>query len=209
MPDPAGLALDPARAATVFDIDVLRVARVYAEALLTAAEKGGRVDEVWGQLEAIAGRSTLHGGGQAGAAHLLAGTLIPRGRRVEIIRKAFAGADPLVVNFLLVMNDHNRLDEFRAAVVVFRELMDERARRLRVQVTSAVPLTDGERDKVKAMARERFNDMDPVLVESVDPAVLGGIRVQVGDQVIDATVRTRIESLKHQLLTRSSHALRR
>ena len=61
------------------------------------------------------------------------------------------------------------------------------------------------RTKVRGLA---FN-LEPMLAESVDPTVLGGLRVQVGDQVIDATVRTRLESLKNQLLARSSYALRR
>jgi F-type H+-transporting ATPase subunit delta len=86
--------------------------------------------------------------------------------------------------------------------------MDERARKVRVQVVSAVPLTDGEREQVNEMVRRRF-DLEPVLVETVDPAVLGGVRVQVGDRVIDATVRSRLDALKDQLLARSSYAIRR
>src|SRR5207253_5733241 len=160
-----------------------RVARVYAEALLNAAEKQGKVDEVWEQFAALTGH-----GGPTDAATLLTSTAIPRARRGEVIRLAFAGrVDDLLFNFLMVLNDHQRLDTLRAAAAVYHELMDERARRVRLDVKSAVPLTDAEREQVKELARRRFN-LEPMLAESVDPTVLGGLRVQVGDQVIDATV---------------------
>jgi F-type H+-transporting ATPase subunit delta len=197
--------LDPTRAPSVFDIGVLRVARVYAEALLNAAEKVGRVDEIWAELATV-----VHGGGgSVDPITLLTHTAIPRRRRGEIIRLVFAGkADDLLFNFLMVMNGHQRLDTLRAVAAVFHELKDDRARRVSVQVRSAVPLTETEREEVRELARRRFG-LEPMLAESVDPAVLGGLRIQVGDQVIDATVRARLESLKNQLLARSSHAIRR
>src|SRR5947209_5513000 len=202
--------LDPTHAASVFDIDVLRVARVYAGALLNAAEKKGKVDEIWEQVAALIGAPRRRGENAADPVALLTSTAIPRGRRGEIIRLVFAGkVDDLLFNFLMVLNDHQRLDIVRAVAAVYHELMDQRARRIRVQVRTAVPLTDVERTKVKQLARDQFRDMHPVLVETVDPEVLGGLRLQVGDRVIDATVRTRIESLKNQLLARSSHAIRR
>src|SRR5262249_17381755 len=134
---------------------------------------------------------------------------VPRGQREAIIRKALTGrVDDLFLKFVFVLNHHDRLAIIRAVASVYRELMDERARKVRVQVTSAVPLTDGEREEVGKMVERRF-ELSPVLVETVDPAVLGGLRVQVGDRVIDATVRSRLDALKDSLLTRASHAIRR
>jgi len=201
--------LDPAQAASVFDIDVLRVARVYAEALLNAAEKAGKADEIWDELFALVGSPLRRSDSPADPVALLTSTAIPRGRRDEIIKKALGGkVDPLLLNTILVLNDHQRLDILRAVAAVYHKLIEERARRVRVQVKSAVPLTDGERERVKEMARNRLR-LDPLLVETVDPSLLGGLRVQVGDRVIDATVRARLDSLKNQLLARSSHALGR
>jgi F-type H+-transporting ATPase subunit delta len=197
--------LDPTRAPSVFDIDVVRVARVYAEALLNAAEKKGRADEIWEELATL-----VHGGGgSVDPITLLTHTAIPRRRRGEIIRQVFAGkADDLLFNFLMVLNGHQRLDTLRAVAAVYHELKNDRAKRVGVQVRSAVPLTEAEREQVKVLARRRFG-LEPILAEAVDPTVLGGLRIQVGDQVIDATVRTRLESLKNQLLARSSYAIRR
>jgi F-type H+-transporting ATPase subunit delta len=200
--------LDPTQAPTVFDIDVLRVARVYAQALLDAAEVQGKVDEMWEHFVVLVGNPLRRSDSPTDPMVKLV-VDIPRNRRVEIIRRALGGrVDPLFLNFVLVLNGHQRLEIIRPVASVYRELMDQRARTVRVQVLSAVPLNDAERGELKEMARQRFQ-MDPVLVEKVDPAVLGGVRLQVGDRMIDATVRTRLELIKDQLLTRSSHAIRR
>jgi F-type H+-transporting ATPase subunit delta len=200
--------LDATHAASVFDIDALRVARVYATALLDAAEKAGKSDLIWDHFTTLVGQPLRQTDSPTDPMVLLV-VAVPRGRRDEMIRKAFAGrVDDLFLNFVLVLNHHNRLEIIRPVAAEYHELMEQRARRVRVQVQSAVPLTDAERDQVKAMARERLN-LDPILVESVDPSLLGGLRVQVGDRVIDATVRNRLDTLKNQLLTRSSHAIRR
>src|SRR5947208_3007397 len=129
--------LAPAPAPSVFDIDVVRVARVYAEALLNAAEKQGKVDEIWDELVALVGPTARHGDRATDAVALLTSTAIPRARRGEIIRLVFTGkVDDLLLNFLMVLNGHQRLDTLRAVVAVYRELMDERARRVQVQVKS-------------------------------------------------------------------------
>jgi F-type H+-transporting ATPase subunit delta len=134
---------------------------------------------------------------------------IARHQREHIVRKALGGrVDPLFLNFVLVMNKHDRLGIIRPVAAVYRGLIDERARKMRVQVLSAVPLNDAERSQIKEMARRRWQ-LDPVLVEKVDPAVLGGVRLQVGDRMIDATVRARLDGIKNQLLARSSHAIGR
>lgn len=200
--------LDPTQAGSVFDIDALRVARVYAEALFNAADKVGKIDLMWETFVALVEKPLRRTDSPTDPMVALV-VNVPRGQRETIIRKALTGrVDDLFLNFLFVLNHHDRLVIVRPVASVYRELMDERARKVRVQVTSAVPLTDGERDEVGTMVRQRF-DLSPVLIETVDPAVLGGLRVQVGDRVIDATVRSRLDALKDQLLIRGSHALRR
>src|SRR4051812_30450737 len=103
--------LDPTRAPSVFDIDVLRIAKVYADALLQAAAKKNLVDDFQEAFDSLVGEP-LRGDfdDTADPVALMASGTIPRARRDEIIKKLFDGKiDELFVNFLMVLNDHDRI----------------------------------------------------------------------------------------------------
>jgi len=201
--------LDPTRAPSVFDIDVLRIARVYAAALLEAAEDKGIADPLQESFDSLVGNPLRQSDDAADPAALMASTAIPRARKTEVIERLFRGkTDDLFVNFLLVLNEHNRLDILRPVAAMYRELRDKLRKRVRVVVRSAVPLADDQREQVKELARDRFR-LDPVLVEQVDPDLLGGLQLQVGDQLIDMSVRSRLEDLRQKLLARSSYEIQR
>jgi F-type H+-transporting ATPase subunit delta len=201
--------LDPTRAPSVFDIDVLRLARVYAAALLKAAQPEGVIDEVQESFDTLVGNPLQQSEDASDPAALMASGAIPKARKAEVIEEVFRGkAEDLFVNFLLVLNDHNRLHILRPVAAMYRELRDEFHKRVRVLVRSAVPLSDEQRERVKKLAAEYF-DLKPVLVEQVDPELLGGVQIQVRDQLVDLSVRSRLENIKQQLITRSSHEIQR
>jgi F-type H+-transporting ATPase subunit delta len=209
MPNATAHDFDPTRAPSVFDIDVLGVARVYAEALLRAADKKGVADELQESFDALVGNPLRRVDGTTDAATLLASAMIPRGKRADVIDKLFRGrADDVFVNFLHVLNDHNRLDLLRPVAAMYRESRDELLRRVRVVVRSAVPLTDDQREQVKALAAEVYH-LEPVVVEQTDPNLIGGLQVQIGDRLIDLSVRSRLQAIKRNLITRSSHEIQR
>src|SRR5262245_46436396 len=95
--------LDPTRAPSVFDIDVLRVARVYAEALLNGAEKQDKAEAVWEQFTDLVGNPLRRTDSASDPAALMASSAVPRSRKEEFIRKALQGkVDDLFLNFILV-----------------------------------------------------------------------------------------------------------
>jgi len=201
--------LDPTRAPSVFDIDVLRIARVYAAALLKAAQPKGLVDQLQESFDTLVGDPLRHSEDASDPAALMASGAIPRHRKAEVIAKLFRGkAEDLFVNFLLVLNEHNRLAILRPVAAMYRELRDELHKRVRVLVRSAVSLTDPQRERVKALAAEYFH-LQPVLVEQIDPELLGGVQIQVGDQLVDLSIRSKLETIKQQLIARSSHEIQR
>jgi F-type H+-transporting ATPase subunit delta len=201
--------LDPTQAPSVFDIDVLRVARVYAEALLRAAERVGIVDDLQESFDSLVGNPLRRGDSQADPAALMASGLIPRRRKAEVIENLFRGkTDDLFVNFLLVLNEHNRLEILRPVAAMYRGLRDELHRRVRVLVRSAVSLTDEQREQLKVVARD-FYHLEPVLVEQVNPDLIGGLQVQIGDRMVDLSVRSRLDEIKRNLIVRSSHEIQR
>jgi F-type H+-transporting ATPase subunit delta len=191
---------------TVLDDEARQVARVYAEALFRAADGKGQIDQVLGELESLVNEVFRQ---DPGLELFFASAAVSREHKSEAIRKAFAGrATDTFVNFLEVLNHHDRLDMLRAIAGTFRTLYDRRARRIVVHVRSAVPLTDDERgrlrDDIRAVA-----EVEPVLEEAIDPSLLGGLVVRIRDWVYDTSVRTRLDQIRNQLIERSSHGVTR
>jgi F-type H+-transporting ATPase subunit delta len=187
------------------NVDALRVARVYAEALLNAAEERHQDQEMLDELQALHQYVLSHPDPKL-RAFFISG-VISRDRAAIAIRDAFRGrASDLLLNFLLVLNDHLRLNLVRPIIAEYRELYNERANRLRVLVRTAVPLPDDQRQRLEQQLREQYQK-DPVLDIKVEPDLLGGLVVRVGDWVYDASVRTRLDTLLNQITESSSHEI--
>jgi len=188
----------------IADVQSLEVARVYAEALLNAAEKAGQAEEVLAEFEALlqtieAPRSVVR--------KFLASGVISRETRGEAIRKAFDGrAHPILVDFLLVVNDHERMPLLPAILFEARELRDRRARRLPVHVTSAMPLPDDQLEGIKDAVRKRLR-WEPLLETKIDPELLGGVQLRIGDWLFDSSIRTQLNEMRKELIERSSHEI--
>ncbi len=197
-------ATEQPRQETALDEATRHVARVYAEALLNAAAKAGRDAEMLQELEALVSEVFAR---DPGLEVFLASPAVNRHHKADVLQKAFGGrADELLLNFLLVLNEHDRLGALRAVAAVYRDLYDERSGRMKVHITSAVPLTDEQQDRLRPQLREQFH-REPVLHTRVDPNLLGGLVVQVGDWVWDASVRTRLDEIRDQIIERSTHAI--
>jgi F-type H+-transporting ATPase subunit delta len=193
----------PAQARTVRGSE--RMARVYAEALLNAAEGKGVEAEVVAELEAI--RSHLPAHPAFGAA--IASQVMSRHQKDEFLTRIFEGrVEPIVLNFLRVLNRRNRLFLWRLIIDEVLILRDERADRIRVTVTSAVPLDVAQQDRLRDQLRASTGK-DPVLDLRIDPALIGGLVVQVNGDVYDGSVRTRLETIRTQLLSRGSYEVQR
>jgi F-type H+-transporting ATPase subunit delta len=190
--------------AEVADDTVIAVARRYAEALIDAAQKEGQVDPALEELAEfesdVLGRFPRFG-------ELLASGRVPVGDKDRILTEAFSGrASDLVLRFLRVLNRHGRSGLLAPIVAEARTIWDRRNRRIPVTVRSAVPLGD---DQVQAL-RERLAGLvpgTPILKIATDPALIGGLVVQVGDQLYDASVKSRLAQLRHRLIEGKLHEI--
>jgi len=188
----------------IADVSAQRVARVYAEALLNAADKQGQSDDVVEGLDSLI-RDLFQAEPQLEA--FLTSSAVGRERKARLIDKVFENkASVLFVDFLKVLNQHERLNLLRPILAAAKELRDARAKRIRVQVRSAVPLANDQENRLRQQLREALK-LDPVLQTAVDPELLGGVVVRVGDWLYDASVRARLESIRNQLIARSSHEI--
>lgn len=188
----------------VADVTAQRVAKVYAEALLNAAEKQGQADNVLEEYRSLI-QDVL--ATNPDIEILLSSAALGRTRREAALERLLANrANPLFANFLLVLNRHERLELLRPILTALQELYDERARRIRVQVLSAVPLDGEQKKRIEEGVRQRFG-MEPIVATEIDPEILGGLKVQVGDWQFDGSLRTKVESIRSEILERSSHEI--
>jgi len=182
-----------------------RIARVYADALLAAAARENRADEVAAELDALT-RDVL--AANPAVAVFFASPSVSRRTRAPILASALAGtASPLVANFVGVLNQNNRLDLVRQVAAAYRQLLDKQAGRVRVTVRSAVPLTAAQQDALRKTLAASLNQ-EPVLHVATDPELLGGMVVQVGDKVYDTTVKARLAALRSQLTARGTNVVK-
>ena len=180
------------------------IGRVYAEALLTVAEKRGQAEDVGRELRNLV-TEVYATDPQIEAA--LSSPVVKRSAKVPVLEHAFKNnVSELVFNLLNVLNAKDRLSLVRHVAVAYSGLLDERAKRVRVSVRSAVPLTDEQVEQLKRTIGQATG-LDPVIQPTVDETLLGGMIVQVGDQVFDSSVRNRIEAIRTQLLARSSYEI--
>jgi F-type H+-transporting ATPase subunit delta len=136
-----------------------------------------------------------------------ASPVVRRSVKNKLIDDAFsAKVSDLLFNFLHVLNSKDRLSLLRHVAAAYRDLLDQRHKRLRVRVRSAVPLDKGHTEMLKQEIA-RATGLEPVIAARVDPELLGGMIVQIGDQVFDSSVRTRIDTIRNQLLARSSYEI--
>jgi len=189
---------------TVMDDETRHVSRVYAESLYRAAEKENQVETVLEELEGIV-RDVFDKDG--GLELFFSSAAIGRDRKGEVIRSAFDGrVSGVLRQFFDVLNEHDRLDMIRSIAGAFRTLYDKKSRRVVVNVTSAVALTDEERARVSSDVKT-VSQFEPILQETVDPDILGGIIIRIRDWVYDASVRSRLQAIRRQLIERSSHGI--
>ena len=189
-------------AGTVFDEVAPELTRNYAEALLNAS--GTEADAVIAELEEIRA-DVLQA--RPDFASILASPSIPAEKKDRILTDAFEGrAAPTVVRFLRVLNRHGRLGLLSTITRQARATLDRRQNRKPVTVRSAVPLDEGQ----QVALRDRLASMihaTPVITLEVDPSLIGGLVVQVGDDVYDASVRNRLERLRGRLIESKTHEI--
>lgn len=114
---------------------------------------------------------------------------------------ATAGAlqlDATTTSFLGVLAQNRRLKELPAMIRAFRQLAAQHRGETTAEVVSAHPLDAGQVDALKQQLRTRLG-RDVTVDLSVDPSLLGGLVVKIGSQMIDSSIKTRLNSLAHAM----------
>jgi F-type H+-transporting ATPase subunit delta len=167
----------------------------YAEALFGVARAEGTLGEVEDELFRFS--QTLQGNDELRNA--LTDASMPAARRQQIVEDLLGGrASPTTVALVSLVVGTGRARELPRIIKRLVEMSAAEANKEVAEVRSAVPLTNDQRDRL-AKALEDATGKQVEVKVVVDPSVLGGIVAQVGDTVIDGSVRRRLGQLKNAL----------
>ena len=167
------------------------IARVYADALFRAAQEEGKLDEIHDQLnqfvDALSDSRDLQ--------LFLFSPYFSSNEKREGLRKTLEGADDELLNFLELLAEKHRMPVIFRIRRSFEHMWAKENKRLEVTVTSAVDLDPEISERIGAEI-EQQTGQTVELSSRVDNDILGGLVVQVGNMVLDASVRNRLEKLR-------------
>jgi F-type H+-transporting ATPase subunit delta len=133
-------------------------------------------------------------------AELCKSPLFSSADKVGVIRKVLSElkADGYTFNFLGLLAEKGRLENIFEIAIFFRELLDAEKGVLRGELVTAVQITEGKRVTVlEQLEKQAGRSLD--LAYSVDPDILGGVILRVGDRVLDASLRAQLSFLKNNI----------
>jgi len=173
-----------------------RAAARYAEALLGVAEGRRAVDAIRQELDDLVALAEANPELQ----QLLARPDLPAERKLEALSAALGGRfSETLLAMLDVLLRHGRGEDLGAVEETYDALADEAQGIVRAEARSVLPLTREERARLVA-ALSRLMGKQVVMVERIDPAVLAGVSVQVGDRLVDGSAAGRLARMREQLI---------
>jgi len=167
------------------------VAEVYARSLFEVAQEHERLDEVREQLDQYAAALNDH----RQMAVFFFSPYFSTEEKKHALERAIEGADPIFMNFLEALVERHRMPAIFQIRAAYERLWDEENKLLPVQITSAVAL--GE-ETVRSIG-DRISEQTGQTVElssRVDPDLIGGIVLRVGNVILDASIRNRLNQLR-------------
>ena len=171
--------------------------RTYARALYEAAQSKDRLETVRQELGDFA--AAIHDVPELRA--LLRNPQLDPRVKAGALTELLGDADELVRNFLLVLAEKGRAGEIEPMAAEFERLAAAAEGRIDVELTTAYELSDEEARQIVGQI-EQASGRPVEASRKVDPALIGGIVLQAGSQRVDASVRGRLDRLRHQLRIR-------
>lgn len=177
------------------------VARKYAHGLFAAGDQQNELDHLYDEAESLLAYLRQE-------RKLLSFLTAPQIRdqdKEAVVRQTFAKrVSKTFLSFLLILVQKHRIDHLDDILDKFIAMVKERRGILPTKVLSAIPLTGEQRDKLAAkLAAKTGKKIELTVVE--DPALIGGLMVILGNQVIDYSIRNYLRELREQLLALKVH----
>lgn len=168
-------------------------AKRYAQAAFDLAEQRGQLDQWAADLQVIT--TALQ---DEEFRLFLDHAKVPLARKVRTLQEAFQGTEPMVQNLVSLLVSRNLVELAPQVETWYQHLLNQHRGRQDVEVWSAVELEEPERQRVSQFVT-RLIEKEVVLHTQVDPEILGGLVIRIGDRLIDGSTRSRLAGLGKQL----------
>ena len=168
-----------------------RIAEMYAEGLYSLAKEEGLTKEIGDQMKVLA-QSFAE---EPDFVKLLSAATISKQERLEIIDGSFRGkVQPYVLNFIKILTEKGYIHHFSDCAAAFTKRYNEDHNILNVKVTTAVPM-DAKQQEALKVKMEKMTGKTVELSCRVDPAILGGVRLDYEGKRVDGTVQSRLDTI--------------
>ncbi|MFT4593259.1 MAG: F-type H+-transporting ATPase subunit delta [Phycisphaerales bacterium] len=183
------------------------LANVYARSLFELATDAGGTDKVLEIADELEQVCALTASNQE-IGLFFSSPIIDKVKRGEALSAIFTNkVTDLTLRFLLVLNNKGRLDHLRQIKVAYAQLVQEALGRVEVNVFTPRAIDDASLNTIKRNVQEMLGK-EPVLHTNVDPSMLGGVKLRIGDQLIDGSVATKLRRLSESVQSKGSMAIR-
>lgn len=169
-------------------------AKEYGKALFELAEESGRTEAVIEDVKTVQ-RALCE---NPDYVSLLDTPALSKGEKLGLIDKAFAGADEYLLNLIKILCERRSVHLFSAIAESFYTLYDEARGIERVEAITAVLMTDGQKEAMKNKL-EAITGKTVVLVNRLDPSILGGVVLRYSGVQLDGSIRSRLDEFKKNL----------
>lgn len=178
------------------DVSADQIGQVYAQSYIGALDSN---PELVGQaVEEFDSFLTAYFDANPKFEEILSSRLISTEDKLDIINRTVTSGSPMFVNFLKVVAKHERMDCLRA---IYRQMYlqyEKMIQRLPITITTAVEITDQEAEKIGQSLIAQIGG-NPIIQRKVDPSLIGGVVVRVGDTVYDGSVATQLKKLRERI----------
>jgi F-type H+-transporting ATPase subunit delta len=172
-------------------------ARRYAQAVFQIAVESDELERWLDDLTQLADAITNEEFGQT-----LSAPRISMAQKESLIRESLGPTvGPLALNLICLLASRGQVNVLPGIADRFQDMLDVHQGVERAEVVSAVSLTDAQRDQVTQMLND-FSGRDVRLTTRVDPDILGGLVVRIGDRVMDGSARSRLQNMRRELAQR-------
>lgn len=173
-----------------------QVAERYALALFQVAQKHGTSLEVEQDLREVKKVFKM----TPEFYNLIVSPKLSADKRTNLINEVFSGANPFVINTLQLMAERKRMDEVSSLADEFVALSNNAQGIEDAKVYSTRPLTEEERASISSVFANKIGKQSLRIENIIDPSLIGGLRLQIGNRIYDSSVSTKLARLQRQLI---------